>query len=114
MRNRDNDVKFLQQLMQTIAVQTNVSQLCRVVNISSDKTTVDAQPMALTQENEKRAMLLNVHVGRMLRDEIKVGDVVVVIFLDRSIANWDKSNRDFQLDHYRTHDLNDAFVVEVY
>jgi hypothetical protein len=111
---RNNDVQFIKEFMTNVGININVSQLCRVVTIEKDKKTISAQPLPLSEDGQKRAMLVNVHVGRMLRNELKVGDVVVVQFLDRSIANWDGSNREFLLDNTRTHQLNDSFVIEVY
>lgn len=116
MSKRDNDVDFVKRLSQNIAVNIHVAQLCRVTQIvDPDGSKVNAQPMALNfSDGSKRGMLLNVHVGRLLRSEIKVGDVVVVMFLDRSQENWNGTNRDFVLTSKRMHDVNDAFVVEVY
>lgn len=112
---RDNDVLFVKSLMNNIAVKTNVAQLCRVTRIvTDDGSKIDAQPLPLNRNGDKRALLVNVHVGRLLRSELKVGDVVVVIFIDRSLENWDGTNRDFVLTSGRMHDVNDAFVIEVY
>lgn len=112
---RNNDTKFINDLMQNIGIKTNVAQLCRVVSFpKDDHSKVNVQPLPLNQSGTKRAMLINVHVGRLLRHEIKVGDVVVVLFLDRSIENWDGTSNDFVLSSTRTHNVNDAFVVEVY
>lgn len=115
MSTRDNDTKFIKSLEQRMSVQTNVAQLCRIVSFpKEDHSKVNVQPLPRNQSGTKRAMLLNVHVGRLLRNELKIGDVVVVLFLDRSIENWDGTNRDFILSSTRTHNVNDAFVIEVY
>lgn len=113
--NRDQDVQFIKNLMHNVNAKMNVSQLCRVVSFSNDDhSKVNVQPLPHNQSGSKRPMLLNVHVGRLLRSELVVGDVVVVLFLDRSIENWDGSNRDFIITNTRMHNVNDAFVIEVF
>lgn len=113
--NRDQDVQFINNLMHNINAKLNVSQLCRVVDFSNeDHSKVNVQPLPHNQSGTKRPMLLNVHVGRLLRSELKIGDVVVVLFIDRSIENWDGTNRDFIITNNRMHNANDAFVIEVY
>lgn len=115
MKSRDNDVIFIKTLEQRMGVQTNVAQLCRVVSFpKEDHSKVNVQPLPRNQTGTKRAMLLNVHVGRLLRKELTVGDVVVILFLDRSIENWDGTSDDFILSSTRMHNVNDAFVIEVY
>lgn len=115
MSVRNNDVEFLNRLIWNMQIKMNVAQICRVTDISAtDGSKVDAQPLAYNSSGSKRGLLLGVHVGRMLRDEIKVGDVVLVLFLDRSLENWDGSNHNFVLTSKRMHDVNDAFVIEVY
>lgn len=115
VNKRDNDVQFIKTLMKNMSIQTNVSQLGRVIGyVNDDHSKVNIQPLALNKNGDKRAMLLNVHVGRLLRQEIKIGDVVVILFMDRSLENWDLTNRDFILTSERMHNVNDAFVIEVY
>lgn len=112
---KDQDVQFLNILVNNIMAKTNVAQLCRVVKfVDDDHKRVNVQPLPRNQSGSKRPMLLNVHVGRLLRPELKIGDVVVVLFFDRSIENWDRTNKDFVLSGTRLHSVNDAFVVEVY
>lgn len=115
MSKRDQDVRFIKMLMRNFGIVTNVAQLCRVTRFENkDHSKVDVQPLARTQSGNKRGLLINVHVGRLLRNELKIGDVVVVTFIDRSTENWDGSNRDYYLASDRTHSVNDAFVIEVY
>ena len=45
---------------------------------------------------------------------IDVGSVVGVVFLDRSLVNWDGTANEFKLDSERMHNLNDAVVMEVF
>lgn len=112
---RDQDVQAIKNIMHNTITKINVAQLCRIVNfVDDDHSRINAQPLPRTQSGNKRGMLLNVHVGRLLRPELKIGDVVVVQFLDRSIENWDRTNKDFILSSTRMHSVNDAFVVEVY
>lgn len=112
---RDNDVAFfLKVLPDTIKATLNVAQLGKVTRLYDDKKKAEVQPLALTSEGKKRAQLIGVHVGKTKRDFIEIGDVVVVLFMDRSIANFDGSSNIFKLSAKRLHDLNDSFIVEVY
>ena len=114
MQKRNNDIRFVDDLINNIGIDINVAQLCSVVSIDKDKKKLNAQPLALDEKGNKRGMLLNVNVGRLLINEVKVGDVVVVIFLDRSSVNFDGTNSFYKLDNKRTHQINDSFVIEVY
>ncbi|KRO15907.1 Gp138 family membrane-puncturing spike protein [Lacticaseibacillus saniviri] len=123
--NRDNDIKFFREFATQLAISINVAQLGRVVSVSADKKKADIQPMALNQSGSKRGMLLNVAVARHLQqkirlegessylDQIKKGDVAIVVFLDRSVENWGGGNSDFTLGSLRMHNVNDAVVVGV-
>lgn len=112
---RDNDVSFfLNVLPNTIKATLNVAQLGRVTRLYNDNKKAEVQPMALNSDGSQRAQLNGVHVGKTKRGFIAVGDVVIVLFLDRSIANFDGSSSTFKLSSTRLHDLNDSFIVEVY
>lgn len=115
LKVRDQDVAFwIRKLPEYINSNLSVAQLGRLTSIDNNRKTASVQPMALKSDGSKRSLLLNVHVGRLLRDELSVGDVVLVLFLDRALSNWDGSNSDFELSGTRMHDINDAFIVEVY
>lgn len=112
---RDNDVAFfLNVLPNTIKATLNVAQLGKVTRLYDDNKKAEVQPLALSSDETPRARLIGVHVGKTKRNIIAVGDVVVVMFMDRSIANFDGSNKLFKLSANRLHDLNDSFIVEVY
>ena len=112
---RDNDVAFfLNVLPNTIKATLNVAQLGRVTRLYDGNKKAEVQPLALSSDETPRARLIGVHVGKTKRNIIAVGDVVVVMFMDRSIANFDGSNKLFKLSANRLHDLNDSFIVEVY
>lgn len=112
---RDNDVSFfLNVLPNTIKATLNVAQLGKVTRLYDDNKKAEVQPLALNSDETPRARLIGVHVGKTKRNIIAVGDVVVVMFMDRSIANFDGSNKLFKLSANRLHDLNDSFIVEVY
>ncbi|MGK4018259.1 ABC transporter substrate-binding protein [Weissella paramesenteroides] len=112
---RDNDVAFfLNVLPNTIKSTLNVAQLGRVTRLYDGNKKAEVQPLALSSDETPRARLIGVHVGKTKRNIIAVGDVVVVMFMDRSIANFDGSNKLFKLSANRLHDLNDSFIVEVY
>ncbi|KAA8440419.1 ABC transporter substrate-binding protein [Weissella paramesenteroides] len=112
---RDNDVSFfLNVLPNTIKATLNVAQLGKVTRLYDDNKKAEVQPLALSSDETPRARLIGVHVGKTKRNIIAVGDVVVVMFMDRSIANFDGSNKLFKLSANRLHDLNDSFIVEVY
>ncbi|WP_155286037.1 Gp138 family membrane-puncturing spike protein [Lacticaseibacillus zhaodongensis] len=120
MAARNYDTQFIKSLMQNLNVGINVSQLGRIVNLNGN--TADVQPLAhdLKTDN-KRAMLLDVPITRNVTDAIKaaedtlkVGDAVIVVFLDRSMENWTGGAGDFSLDSGRMHDLNDAVIVGVF
>lgn len=114
-KNRDNDVAFfLKVLPNTIKATLNVAQLGKVTRLYDDNKKAEVQPLALSSDETPRARLIGVHVGKTKRNIIAVGDVVVVMFMDRSIANFDGSNKLFKLSANRLHDLNDSFIVEVY
>ena len=112
---RDNDISFfLNVLPNTIKATLNVAQLGRVTRLYDGNKKAEVQPLALSSDETPRARLIGVHVGKTKRNIIAVGDVVVVMFMDRSIANFDGSNKLFKLSANRLHDLNDSFIVEVY
>ena len=112
---RDNDVSFfLNVLPNTIKATLNVAQLGKVTRLYDDNKKAEVQPLALNSDETPRARLIGVHVGKTKRSIIAVDDVVVVMFMDRSIANFDGSNKLFKLSANRLHDLNDSFIVEVY
>ena len=114
-KSRDNDVDFfLKVLPDTIKATLNVAQLGKVIRLYDDNAKADVALLALKSDGTPRANLIGVHVGKTKRAIINVNDVVVVLFLDRSIANFDGSNKPFELSAPRMHDLNDSFIVEVY
>lgn len=114
-KQRNNDTNFFLNLIPAyVNANLNVAQIGKIVTISQDKKTVDIQPLPLTENGNARPLLKNVYVGRTLQQIIKVGDVGIVLFLDRSIQNWDGSNRQFSLNSTRMHSVNDAFLIEVY
>ncbi|KRL81814.1 hypothetical protein FC36_GL001409 [Ligilactobacillus equi DSM 15833 = JCM 10991] len=91
-----------------------MAQLARVTYLNENKTQANVQPMALNyKDDSKRSLLINVPVGKTCQNFIGINSVVLVTFLDRSISNWDGTNKDFKLDSKRMHDLNDAVITEV-
>ena len=88
---RDNDTKFVRQLVNNINANLHVCHLAKVT-----------------------ALLMNVVVGKSAQMFIDVGSVVGVVFLDRSLVNWDGTANEFKLDSERMHNLNDAVVMEVF
>ncbi|MHA3065658.1 Gp138 family membrane-puncturing spike protein [Lacticaseibacillus saniviri] len=123
--NRDEFTEFFREFATQLAINFNVAQLARVVSLNGDRSKADVQPMVLNQSGSKRGMLLNVPVTRHLQqkirlegessylDQIKKGDVAIVVFLDRSIENWSGGNGDFKLGSLRMHNVNDAVIVGV-
>ncbi|MBD5789384.1 ABC transporter substrate-binding protein [Ligilactobacillus salivarius] len=111
---RNNDTIFIKELISNINANLHVAQLGRVVFINEDKTRVNVQPLVRNYSGSKRALLMNVPVGKSAQQFIRIGSVVGVIFLDRSMENWDKTNSDFALTSKRMHDLNDALIWEVF
>lgn len=114
VKARDQDIRFIKSLIQTLNATIHVAQLGRVYRTNEDNSLVDIQPLALNSSGTKRAPLINVPVGLVARQYIKEGAVVLVQFLDRSKENWDRSsNQEFPLGSKRMHDVNDAIVSEV-
>ncbi len=114
-KTRDNDVAFFTEVLpKTIMAQLNVARLARVTKLYDDNKKAVVQPLDKKSDGSLRAPLVGVHVGKTKRQLIQVDDVVVVMFMDRSIANFDGSNIEFELSANRMHDLNDSFIVEVY
>ena len=114
-KTRNNDTAFfLKVLPDTIKATLNVAQLGRVTRLYDDNSKAEVQPLAKKSDGTSRALLIGVHVGKTKRSVIEVGDTVVVLFMDRSIANFDGSSNEFELSANRMHDLNDSFIVEVY
>lgn len=111
---RDNDTKFVRQLVNNINANLHVCQLAKVTALNDDHTRASVQPLALNATGTKRALLMNVVVGRSAQTFIDVGSVVGVVFLDRSLVNWDGTANEFKLDSMRMHNLNDAVIVEVF
>lgn len=111
---RDNDTKFVRQLVNNINANLHVCQLAKVTALNDDHTRASVQPLALNATGTKRALLMNVVISRSARSFIEIGSVVGVIFLDRSLTNWDGTANEFRLDSKRMHDLNDAVIMEVF
>ncbi len=109
---RDNDTKFVRQLVNNINANLHVCHLAKVTALNDDRTRASVQPLALN--GTKRALLMNVVVGKSAQMFIDVGSVVGVVFLDRSLVNWDGTANEFKLDSERMHNLNDAVVMEVF
>lgn len=110
MSIRNADVKFVNRLVNNIGVGINVAQLGRVTKIEGHKANV--QPMMLSYSKAKRPMLLDVPIGMTCRPYIKVGSVVVVLFMDRDMSNWDGTSKDIVLDSKRMHNISDAVIIE--
>lgn len=114
-KKNNNDVEFFTHILpDNISANINVAQLGRVDRIYADGKKAQVQPLAMKGDGNSRAPLVGVHIGRMLRDEVHVGDVVVILFIDRSIAAFNGSNDEFPLSNTRMHSINDAFIIEVY
>lgn len=113
MTSRNNDTLFVRTLINNINVGINVAQLGRIVKING--TQADVQPLAHNfADDSKRGLLLSVYMTRTVREAKtapKVGDAVIVLFLDRSLENWTGDGGDFKLDSGRMHDVNDAVIV---
>ncbi len=86
---RDNDTKFVRQLVNNINANLHVCHLAKVTALNDDRTRASVQPLALNASGTKRALLMNVVVGKSAQMFIDVGSVVGVVFLDRSLVNWD-------------------------
>lgn len=115
VKNKNNDVLFfLHVLPDSIKSEINVAQLGRVVKLYDDNKKAYIDLLALKSNGEKRPILVGVHIGKRLRQEIAVDDVVLITFLDRSIANFNGDNKPFELSSKRMHSLNDAFVIDIY
>ena len=89
---RDNDTKFVRQLVNNINANLHVCHLAKVTALNDDRTRASVQPLALNASGTKRALLMNVVVGKSAQMFIDVGSVVGVVFLDRSLVNWDGTN----------------------
>ena len=114
VRQRDQDIRFVKTLMNNINANLHVAQLARVYKLNDDCSRADVQPLALDASGKKRAPLINVPVGMVARSYISEGAVVLVLFLDRSMENWNKAgNEEFSLANKRMHDVNDAVICEV-
>lgn len=111
MALRGNLDIFANEMKKNISRDLNVGTLGSVVSLSQSKDLANIQPMALTSSGIKRAMLIDVRVSRAVRDMIKVGDVSVLLFLDRNSNNFDGTNKEFIIQNERTHSVNDAVVV---
>ena len=90
---RDNDTKFVRQLVNNINANLHVCHLAKVTALNDDRTRASVQPLALNASGTKRALLMNVVVGKSAQMFIDVGSVVGVVFLDRSLVNWDEIGR---------------------
>lgn len=111
MVKRDNLHVFSDTIFKNVMRTLNVGTLARVTSIDKEKWLADLQPMPLTGSGLQRAPLLHVYISKQLRETIELGDVAVVLFLDRNINNFDGSNNNFIIANERTHSVNDAVVV---
>lgn len=111
----NNDVQvFLHAIPEMISAGINVAQLARVDRLYDEHQKAQVQPLAKKSDGSSRAPLVGVHIGKMLRDVIQVGDIVIVLFMDRSVAAFDGTANEFPLTNKRMHSVNDAFIIEVY
>lgn len=113
MVKRDNLHVFSDTIFKNVMRTLNVGTLARVTKLDSDNWVADLQPMPLTESEMQRAPLMNVHISKTVRDILKVGDVAIVLFLDRNINNFDGTNKNFIIANNRTHSVNDAVIVGV-
>lgn len=113
-KNNNDVLTFLHAIPDMISAGINVAQLARVDRLYENNQKAQVQPLAKKSDGSSRAPLIGVHVGKLLRDVINVGDIVVVIFMDRSMAAFDGTANEFPLVNNRMHSVNDAFIIEVY
>lgn len=127
--SKDNVGTALDLLGASVAADIHVAQRCKVTKVNDDKTCT-VQPLALFKTGEKRGPLQNVAIIKpavkltytdsegakqtlKMELDIKVGDVVEVLFDDRDTTNH-KSDKTYTLFSERTHDLNDGVIIGKY
>lgn len=117
-----DNLKAAGALVEKIFVNLNVATIGKVVKI--DGTFADVQPLPLKSNGTKRALLINCPIVKsaqftdykvvnhnLIKEKIKVGDVVIVVFCDRDISNFSGAS-EFKIGA-RLHSLNDGIVVGV-
>lgn len=113
MAKRGNLNKLTNSLENNISRLINVSHVCSVAKLSDDKKHADVQPMALTEDGNVRAMLLNVPISKNLLEYVSEGSVVIVLFTDRNMNHFDGTNSNFVIENSRSHSINDGVIVGV-
>lgn len=100
-------VKVLQQLKNSINI--NAAQLGKIVEYNENSRLSTIQPLVMVNE-ETQPLLISVPVSKEII-EPKVGDMVLVVFLDYDSDAALISNQISNPTSKRTHDLSDAVVV---
>lgn len=125
----DNMGQALDDLAGSVALDIHVSLRCKVIKVNKNDTCT-VQPLALYKSGEKRGPIQNVPVLKPVTKvtftdtsgtkqtakvdlDIKVGDVVQVLFDDRDTTNH-KGSKSYTLFSERTHDLNDGTIIGKY
>lgn len=116
---------YLSKLVETVKSDVSAaiacSQRCKIIKDNGDNT-FNCQPLALYSNGKKRAPLLYLPVlytpqkitingdTATIKLNLKVGDVVQVVFDDRDTSNASGSTT-YALDSTRTHDVNDGVII---
>lgn len=91
--------------------------IARIEKFDASKMKADVLPLIKTHDNKEMSLLINVPVsliragGFIIRPPYKRGDIVVVVFADRSIDNVLISGDVSSASDSRVHSLDDAIVV---
>lgn len=113
MAKRDNLDIMVSQIANDVSRKINVAHLCSIHKINEDNSEADVQPLALTENGEKRPLIIGAHISQHVKNYINKNSVVVVLFVDRNIDNFDRTNKTFPIADKRSHSLNDAVIVGV-
>ncbi|EUJ24770.1 hypothetical protein PGRAN_02715 [Listeria grandensis FSL F6-0971] len=112
-----NDTKFWDTFSRSIIMKIHTLAPARVLELNSDKTEAQVQPLFLTKDNDGnmlRQPSVPAVVLKHCRDDIKVDDVVFIIAAERSLDNFEGTNEFIDPDDVRTHALQDSVIVGVY
>ena len=109
-----NNLNILMETSETnVLRKINVAHICSVVSLKNEKTLATVQPLPQTSDGNNRAVLIDVPVTKNCQDLIKVGGVVVILFMDRNSSNFNGSADTFPIKDERAHSVNDGVIIGV-
>ncbi|MCK6164673.1 MULTISPECIES: Gp138 family membrane-puncturing spike protein [Bacillus] len=109
------DTNFFDNLVKGIKHSIHVCAPGKVVSYDAASHTADIKPLFMTADDDtlyEQPLIQDVLVLKHVEADMKVGAMVFLSFADRALDNL--TNKPFDPDSTRTHDITDAVVIGVY